>query len=87
MSLLSAPEPSGNPPEGLQEVDALRQAQPVSVLSVLRRNETRMGDLRSDLPGYYARHPGALLRRIGATLRYGFSNRYLTVAAIRPEPS
>ena len=89
----ASPCPEPPPPERLTarrvrfhpEVDVLRQIQPVSLLSVLRRIETRMGDLRPNLPGYYARHPGALLRRIGATLRYGFSNRYLTVAAERPE--
>ena len=68
----------------LREVDALRQVQPVSVTSVLRRSEARMGDLRSGLPSWYLRHPGALLRRIGATFRYGFNNRYLTVAWERP---
>ena len=69
---------------GLEEIDALCQVQRVSPLAVLSRRETRMSDLRSNLPSYYARHPGALLRRIGATLRYGFSNRYLTVASRRP---
>jgi SAM-dependent methyltransferase len=63
----------------LREVDNLPQVQPVSVISVLRRSETRMGDLRSNLPGYYLKHPGALLRRLVATLRFGFTNRYLTV--------
>jgi hypothetical protein len=47
---------------------------------VLRRSEARMGDLRAGLPRYYASHPGALLRRLAATLRHGFANRYLTVA-------
>jgi hypothetical protein len=65
---------------GLTEQGCLRQVQPVSVTSVLRRSEARMGDLRAGLPRYYASHPRALLRRIGATLRHGFSNRYLTVA-------
>jgi hypothetical protein len=48
---------------------------------VLRRSETRMSDRRSNLPAYYARHPDALLRRLWSTLRHGFSNRYLTLAA------
>lgn len=64
----------------LREVAALRQVQPVSPLRVLRRDERRMRDLRESLPRYYLGHPGALLRRILATLRFGFSNRYLTVA-------
>jgi SAM-dependent methyltransferase len=64
----------------LTEVGVLRQMQPVALLSVIRRNETRMGDMRPNLPLHYLRHPGALMTRIGATLRYGFSNRYLTIA-------
>jgi SAM-dependent methyltransferase len=69
---------------GLREVDALRQVQPVSVLSVLRRSETRMGDLRSNLLGYYLGHPAAFLRRVAATLRFGFTNRYITIVWERP---
>lgn len=64
----------------LREIDAMRQLQSVSPLSVLRRGERRMRDLRDSLPSYYLAHPGAFTRRILATLRFGFSNRYLTVA-------
>jgi len=64
----------------LTEEGALRQNQPVSLLSVIRRDETRMRDRRPNLPLHYLRHPGALMTRIGATFRYGFSNRYLTIA-------
>lgn len=69
---------------GLSEVDALRQVQPVPLLSVLRRSEARMSDLRGNLLGYYLGHPAALLRRLIATLRFGFSNRYLTLVWERP---
>lgn len=72
---------------GLAEQDCLRQVQPVPLLSVLQRSETRMADLRAGLTRYYASHPGALLRRIAATLRHGFSNRYLTVAWRAPAGS
>ena len=65
---------------GLAEVEALRQVQPLPVLPVLRRSETRLGDLRNNLGSYYASHPGALLRRMLATLRYGLTNRYVTIA-------
>ena len=68
----------------LIEPDCLRQVQPVSPVAVLRRSEARMGDLRAGLFGYYASHPVALLRRVVATLRYGLSNRYLTVAWRKP---
>ena len=69
---------------GLEEVGVFRQRQVVPLSAVLRRNEQRMADLRRGLVGYYTRHPGALLRRIGATLRYGMSNRYATLAWRRP---
>lgn len=64
----------------LREIDALAQVQKVDWMAVLLRRETRMQDARPNLPAYYARHPGALLRRIGATLRHGFANHYLTLA-------
>jgi SAM-dependent methyltransferase len=65
---------------GLREEAALCQVQPVPLRSLLRGDEKRMKEVRPNLPGYYARHPGALLRRGIATLRYGFANRYLTSA-------
>jgi SAM-dependent methyltransferase len=64
----------------LSEEGWLRQVQRVSPGAVLRRREARMGELRRNLPGFYARHPGALARRVAATLRYGFCNRYITIA-------
>ena len=70
---------------GLRQVDELLQVQPIPLSSLLRGDERRMKEVRSNLPAYYARHPGALLRRGLATLRYGFANRYLT-AAWRAEP-
>lgn len=65
---------------GLREQAALRQVHPYSPLALLRRREPRMGGVRRNLPAYYAAHPGALLRRVASTLRYGFSNRYITIA-------
>jgi SAM-dependent methyltransferase len=65
---------------GLREEDALLQVQPFSLGSALRRDEARMRDLRPRLGSWYLRHPGSLLRRVGATLRFGPENRYLTVA-------
>jgi hypothetical protein len=47
---------------------------------VLTRSEVRLESMRGNLPAWYLRHPGALLRRVGSTLRHGFVNRYLTVA-------
>lgn len=68
----------------LDEIDCLRQVQRVRLGAVLSRREKRMADLRAGLPAYYARHPGALLRRVAATLRHGFANHYLTVAWRKP---
>ena len=69
---------------GLAEIDCLRQVQRVPLGAVLGRSETRMSDLRPNLPGWYLRHPLALLRRIAATLRHGLANHYLTVAWRKP---
>ena len=43
-----------------------------------------MSDLRENLVGYYLRHPSALFRRLFATLRFGFTNRYVTLVWERP---
>ncbi len=64
---------------GLREVTCLRQVQPYKLFAVVRRTEARMADMRPNLVRYYARHPRAALRRLAATMRYGFTNRYLTV--------
>jgi len=61
-------------------LDGLVQDQPFGLRAVLTRSELRLESLRRNLPAWYLRHPGALLRRLGSTLRHGFINRYLTVA-------
>ncbi len=66
--------------QGFRSCAELAQIQPVDVLAVLRGSESRLTGLRPGLTGWYLRHPDALLRRALATLRYGFANRYLTVA-------
>jgi SAM-dependent methyltransferase len=70
-------------PLGLVEIDAFRQVQPVAIAAILMRRETRMADLRRNLALWYLQHPGALARRIGATLTHGFANHYLTLALRR----
>jgi SAM-dependent methyltransferase len=65
---------------GLVEVDRLEQDQPFGLHAVLTRSEARMQDMRRNLLAWYLGHPSSLLRRVGATLRHGFKNRYLTVA-------
>jgi hypothetical protein len=61
-----------------------RQVQKVRIRSILSRSESRLPDLRQDLPRYYLSHPQALLRRLVSTLRYGFSNRYVTIVWQNP---
>lgn len=63
----------------LAERAELVQVQGVSVGRVLARRERRLRDLRPDLARYYLRHPGALARRVGSTLRHGLCNRYATL--------
>jgi 2-polyprenyl-3-methyl-5-hydroxy-6-metoxy-1,4-benzoquinol methylase len=64
----------------LQEVACLRQIQPYPIFKTLKREESRMTDLRQNLISYYFQHPMAAVKRFWATLRYGFTNRYLTIA-------
>lgn len=68
---------------GLREVDHLLQVQPVPLGAVVGRSEVRLRDRRENLPAWYARHPGAALRRLWSTLRHGFANHYLTLACER----
>ncbi len=69
---------------GLTEQTSFRQVQQVPILAVLRGNERRLADVKRSLPAYYVRHPDAALRRIWATVRHGFTNRYVTIAWKRP---
>ena len=71
-------------PHGLAERGALAQDQPFELRAILSRRETRLRELRRALPAWYATHPGALVRRIAATLRHGLKNRYLTLALQAP---
>lgn len=64
---------------GLDEQECLEQEQPFGLRAVLTRSEPRLESVRPNLPGWYLRHPGSLLRRLHSTLRYGFANRYLTI--------
>ncbi|MBA3820324.1 MAG: class I SAM-dependent methyltransferase [Deltaproteobacteria bacterium] len=65
---------------GMREIDQLRQIQPYELWSVLTRTEPRMNTMRGRLTSYYLRHPRAAARRLAATVRYGFTNRYVTIA-------
>lgn len=65
---------------GMREVEQLRQVQPYELWAVLSRTEPRMNTMRGSLAKYYLRHPRAAARRLAATVRYGFTNRYITIA-------
>jgi len=67
-------------PHGLLAAASFRQVQPYRLFATVARREQRLADMRPALLRYYATHPGAAFRRLAATLRYGFTNRYLTVA-------
>jgi SAM-dependent methyltransferase len=67
-------------PHRLIARDRLVQEQPFAPAAILARREPRLRRMRRGLPAWYLRHPDALLRRIAATLRHGFKNRYLTMA-------
>lgn len=62
---------------GLREVDSMIQVQPYSPLRMLCGQEVRLADMRSNLTGYYLRHPKAALRRLYSTFIDGFCNKYL----------
>ena len=64
----------------LAESACLRQVQPFGVASMLRRREARLVELRPKLLRYYATKPGAALRRLASTVRFGFVNCYITIA-------
>lgn len=65
---------------GFSRLAFLRQEQPYSLFRIVTRQEERTRDMRQGLLGYYIRHPASAVRRLVSTLRYGFTNRYLTVA-------
>jgi SAM-dependent methyltransferase len=67
----------------VERVDELRQVQGFSPFAAVSRSEKRMADLRPNLVRYYLQHPRAAVTRALATLRYGFTNRYLTVVMRR----
>jgi SAM-dependent methyltransferase len=64
----------------LREVDSLVQVQRLALSQSWRGRRFRRDKIRPNLPAWYLAHPDAFLRRIGATLRFGFANHYLTVA-------
>lgn len=65
---------------GMTERDCFRQIQPFQLMPLLTKKETRANGLRRNLLWYYVTHPLSAFRRLSATVRYGFQNRYITIA-------
>ena len=68
---------------GMREIAFLRQVQPYPLIKTVKREESRMKDMRHNLISYYLNHPVALAKRFWATMRYGFTNRYITVVWLK----
>ena len=69
---------------GLETLDELAQDQPFSpwgLLSLGSRRSSRRHQLRQGLVRHYVEHPSLLVRRLLTTLRHGFCNKYLAIAA------
>jgi len=64
---------------GFRRGPVYRQTQAYSPGAVaMKHGGRRLQNVRPNLPAYYLANPDALAKRIWSTLRYGFSNRYLT---------
>jgi SAM-dependent methyltransferase len=70
---------------GLRELGCLRQIQPFNPAAITLGAEKRLARSRAQLIGFYARWPNKLALRLWATVRYGFQNRYITVAWEKPD--
>ena len=65
---------------GLEPTALLRQIQPFSAVDILTGKEKRVSRDHPGLLAFYSRNPSKFLLRLEATLRFGFQNRYLTIA-------
>lgn len=64
----------------LKEVAGLCQVQPFSAAKIVAGKEKRLSRDHRSLLSFYLRNPGKLVDRLVATGRYGFVNRYSTIA-------
>ena len=69
---------------GLREIAALTQTQHFDIRAVTSGSERRLERTRADLLRFYATRPQKLVLRAWASLRYGFVNRYITIAWEKP---
>jgi 2-polyprenyl-3-methyl-5-hydroxy-6-metoxy-1,4-benzoquinol methylase len=64
---------------GFTRGPVFRQVQPFSPRGVAKSHgHGRLHNVRPNLPRYYLTHPAAVAKRVWSTLRFGFTNRYLT---------
>jgi 2-polyprenyl-3-methyl-5-hydroxy-6-metoxy-1,4-benzoquinol methylase len=63
---------------GLISISQLRLVDPFSNTPTFSRKDVDRGAALKRMLRHYASHPMSLVRRIGATVRYGFENRYIT---------
>jgi len=61
-------------------VDELVQVQRFNPIKILSKQESRVEDMRDKLLWYYMKNPSAGIKRVYSTIRFGFSNRYITLA-------
>ncbi|MGQ0713245.1 MAG: class I SAM-dependent methyltransferase [Gemmatimonadaceae bacterium] len=65
---------------GLREIASIRLVDPFTNTPAFSRHDVDRVDLIRRMLGHYVRHPMSFVRRVGATLRYGLENRYITTA-------
>ncbi len=70
---------------GMTEIASLPQVHAFSLGSVMSGEDSRSKNVRPNLALYYLQHPSALVKRLVSTLRFGFTNRYVTVAWRSPQ--
>lgn len=69
---------------GLRELGSLSQVHWFNPLKLLGSSDKRMDQMRKGMIKYYLSNPSSFLLRVYATVRFGFSNRYLTLVLEKP---
>jgi 2-polyprenyl-3-methyl-5-hydroxy-6-metoxy-1,4-benzoquinol methylase len=69
---------------GFRAVASIRLVDPFANTPTFSDNQVDRPQLIQRMVRHYARHPASFVRRVVATVRYGFENRYITTAWERP---
>lgn len=64
---------------GFEEVASHKQIQKFSFWKIALKQEKRAQKMRPNMMSYYVQNPSGFFKRIYATIRYGFSNHYITI--------